>query len=90
MKEFRVEKGHYILKLDEVLKEKHVSINKLMQRAETDYYAIQKVMKGETSRYDIYVLARICDCLKCKLSDIVEYVPRDESIKENEDIEKVS
>ena len=86
MRQIRVEKGYYILKLDEVLKEKHMSINKLMQRAETDYYAIQKIMTGETTRYDIYVLARICDCLKCNLSDIIEYIPKVESLEEIENV----
>ena len=75
MKKVEVENGYYILKLDDILKQKKVSINKLMQRAETDYYAIQRITTGETTRYDIYVMARICNCLDCSLSDIIEYIP---------------
>lgn len=75
MKKIKVENGYYILRLDDMLKEKNISINKLMQHAETDYYAIQRIITGETTRYDIYVLARICICLDCKLSDIIEYFP---------------
>lgn len=79
----RIDKGHYILKLDDVMKSKKISINKIKNDLDTDFYTIKRVMNGETSRFDIYVLARICTYLHCELSDIIEYVP-DEKGEEQE------
>ena len=33
------------------------------------------MMTGELVRFDIFVVARLCDYLNCKITDIIEYVP---------------
>ncbi len=70
-----IEKGYYIFNLDNLLKEKKISKNKLMRDTNTDFKVIQRIVNGELTRFDIIVLARICDYLECKLSDIIEYFP---------------
>ena len=75
MKIIRIEKGYYILKLDDILKEKHISKTKLTKEINTNFYTIQKILTGQTTRYDVYILANLCNFLNCKLSDIIEYIP---------------
>ena len=72
-----IEKGYYIFNLDNLLKERKISKNKLMRDTNTDFKVIQRIVNGELTRFDIIVLARICDYLECKLSDIIEYYPND-------------
>ncbi len=68
-----VEKGYYLFKLDQLLKDKNISINKLMRDTNTDFKVIKRLMTGDMARIDIVVLARFCDYLECDMTDIVEY-----------------
>lgn len=70
-----IENGYYIFNLENKLKEKNISKNKLMRDTNTDFKVIQRIITGELTRFDIIVMARICDYLNCNLSDIVEYYP---------------
>ena len=69
-----IEKGFYLFKLSKNLKEKNISINKLMRDTNTDFKVIKRLMTGELVKVDIFVLARICDYLDCTIEDIIEYV----------------
>ncbi|MBQ9024171.1 MAG: helix-turn-helix transcriptional regulator [Bacilli bacterium] len=73
IKKIKIEKGYYLFKLEEVLSNKGISINKLMRDTNTDFKVIKRLMNGDMVRIDIIVLARICDYLKCDITDIVEY-----------------
>lgn len=73
MYKLEVESGVYIFKLDDLLKEKNISINKLMRDTDTDFKVIKRMMTGNLVKLDIFVLARFCDYLNCELADIVEY-----------------
>lgn len=73
MFEVKVENGCYIFKLSDIMKEKKISINKLMRDTNTDYKVIKRLMKGELARIDIYVLDRLCYYLNCDMKDIFEY-----------------
>ena len=70
-----VEQGSYLFKLDDLLSNNNISINKLMRETNTDYKVIKRIKTGDLSKMDITVLARLCDFLDCKLYDIVEYIP---------------
>ena len=70
-----IEKGYYNFKLNDILEKRNISKNKLMRETNTDFKVIQRILTGELTKIDIIVLARICDFLNCKLSDIVEYYP---------------
>ena len=75
MVKLNVENGYYLFKLEDILKKRNISINKLMRETNTDYKVIKRIKTGDLSKMDITVLARLCDFLDCKLYDIVEYIP---------------
>lgn len=75
MVKINIEGGYYLFKLNDILKEKAISKNKLMRETNTDFKVIQRIVTGELTRMDIIVLARICNYLDCSISDIIEYYP---------------
>ena len=75
MVKIRIEGGTYLFKLEDILKNKGISINKLMRETNTDFKVLKRMMTGELVRIDIFVLARLCDYLNCTMSDIIEYIP---------------
>lgn len=70
----KIEKGYYLFKLEDILKEKNLSINKVMRDTNTDFKVLKRLLSGELVRIDIFVLARLCDYLDCNIKDIIEYV----------------
>ncbi len=75
MVKVNIEGGFYLFKLNDILKEKGISKNKLMRETNTDFKVIQRIISGELTKVDIIVLARICNFLECYISDIIEYYP---------------
>ncbi|MGN1327909.1 MAG: helix-turn-helix domain-containing protein [Clostridia bacterium] len=73
MVKVKVEDGYYLFKLDDILKSRNISINKLMRDTDTDFKVIKRIMTGSLVKLDIFVLARLCDYLDCTLTDLVEY-----------------
>ena len=67
--------GHIHLKLETLMKEQNISINKLAFRAEMQRTQLKAYMKNEVQRVDIAVLARLCYALECSLTDLMEYIP---------------
>ena len=70
-----IENGYYLFKIEQIINDRNISINKLMKNTNTDFKVLKRIMTGNLVRLDIFVLARICDYLKCGIEDIVEYVP---------------
>lgn len=75
MVKLQVESGMYVFKLEDLLKSKNISINKLMRDTNTDFKVLKRMMTGELVRIDIFVMARLCDYLDCLITDIIEYIP---------------
>ena len=75
MVRLKIEKGEYLFKLEDVLKKKNISINKLMRDTNTDFKVLKRMMTGELVRFDIFVVSRLCDYLGCSITDLIEYVP---------------
>lgn len=69
----KIENGVYLFKLDNILRNKNISINKIARDTNTDFKVIKRLMTGELVKIDIFVLARICDYLDCTIEEIVEY-----------------
>lgn len=76
MVKLKIENGYYIFKLDDLLKENKISINKLMRDTNTDFKVLKRLMTGELVRIDIFVIARLCDYFHCEISDIIEYIEK--------------
>lgn len=70
-----VDYGHIRLKLDEIMKEQNISINKLAFRAEMQRTQLKAYIKNDVQRIDISVLSRLCYALECSLEDLIEYIP---------------
>ena len=70
-----IESGYYLFKLKSLISNKDIRINKLMKDTNTDYKVLKRLLTGEIVRFDIFVIARLCDYLNCKITDIVEYFP---------------
>ena len=57
MVRLEIEKGEYLFKLQDILKKKNISINKLMRDTNTDFKVLKRMMTGEFVRFDIFVVA---------------------------------
>ncbi len=75
------EYGKIKIKLDDLIKEKGISKNKLSHRAEMQRTQINNYCKGIITRLDTDVLARLCSVLECKIEDLLEFVPPSEDNK---------
>ena len=75
------EYGKIKIKLDQLIKEKGISKNKLSQRAEMQRTQLNNYCNNTITRLDTDVLARICTVLGCKIEDLLEFVPSDECEK---------
>lgn len=71
MKEY----GTIRIKLDELIQKAGISKNKLSHRAEMQRSQINHYCRGEITRLDTDVLARICTVLDCRIEDLLEFVP---------------
>ena len=70
--------GTIRIRLDELIKKKGISKNKLSQRAEMQRTQLNNYCNNTSSRLDIDVLGRLCTVLDCKISDLLEFVPPDD------------
>ena len=78
MVKLQIENGYYLFKLDDILKEKNISINKLMRDTNTDFKVLKRMINGELVRFDIFVMSRLCNYFDCTITDIIEYFPNQE------------
>ncbi len=62
------------LRLDKTLKNKNISRYELAKITGIRYQIIDNYYKNKVVRYDNYVLSRICTCLDCDISDLIETI----------------
>lgn len=70
-------KGTIIIKLEEQIEKSGVSKNKLTKLAEMERTQLNKYCKNSVKRLDIDVLARLCTALECDISDLLAFIPVD-------------
>ena len=69
------EYGTIRIKLDELIEKCGISKNKLSHKAEMQRTQLNNYCNNQITRLDIDVLARICTVLNCSISDLLEFVP---------------
>ena len=74
VRKLKVENGYFLFKLEKLLSDKGISINKLMRDTNTDFKVIKRLMTGDIVKIDTNVLARLCDYLECTITDIFDYI----------------
>ena len=74
IKKINIENGCFLFKLEKLLMDRNISINKLMRDTNTDFKVIKRLITGDITRIDTNVLARLCDYLECSITDIIEYI----------------
>lgn len=67
--------GTIRIHLDEIMRERNISVSKLSYRAEMQRTQLKKYRDNEVQRLDIAVLSRLCYALDCNLNDLLEYIP---------------
>lgn len=61
------------LTIDKFLDSRGITRYELAKRTGIRFQIIDNYYKNKVVRYDSYVLDRICEALKCDISDILEY-----------------
>ena len=74
-KVYKVEyqEGYYLFKLNSLLQEKGKTKNAVKNKKEIDFNTMQRMIKGNLSRLDLDVIAKLCNELECGIEDLVEY-----------------
>lgn len=67
------ENGYYLFKLNSVLDEKGITKNKIINKKAIDFNSMQRLIKGELTRIDLNIIAKLCNELDCKIDDLIEY-----------------
>ena len=70
--------GKILIHLDDILKERNISLNQLSFRAEMQRTQLKHYYDNTIQRLDIAVLSRLCYALNCDLNDLLEYIPPSE------------
>ena len=72
-----IENGYYIFKLEALLDKMDKSRYTIAKDLPLEYKVLNRYVKGNLSRFDASIIAKICDYCNCKLSDIIEYYPNE-------------
>ena len=65
--------GSIEIKLEEFLKAKGISKNKVCKYCDLQRTQLNKYCHNEMERVDLAILARLCDYLDCNVEDLLEY-----------------
>ena len=67
------EDGYYLFKLNSILDSKKVTKNSIIEKKDIDFNSMQRLIKGDLTRIDLGVIAKLCNELNCSIEDIIEY-----------------
>lgn len=70
----KCENGYFLFKLNSLFADRKVTKNSVIVEKEIDFNSVQRLIKGELTRVDLNIIAKLCNKLDCKMEDIVEYV----------------
>ena len=75
--------GYLKVKIEELLKERNISKNKICFDLRIQRTQLNRYCKGDVQRLDVNLLCRICDYTNCRIQDVIEYIPRTEKVLED-------
>lgn len=67
--------GRLEIKLNELIKEKGISKNKLSYKAEMNWKQIDNYCTNNVTRLDVAVLCKLCTALDCEIQDLLVFHP---------------
>ena len=67
--------GYMEIRLNELLKKKGLSKNKLSYKAEMNWKHIDNYCTNNITRLDVFVLCKLCTVLDCKIEDLLVFHP---------------
>ncbi len=65
--------GYIEITLEQYLKDHNISKNKVCQNCGLQRTQLNNYCKGNVSRVDLAILAKLCHYLKCDVCDILKY-----------------
>ena len=65
--------GRIVLRLDRVMVERKISLGELAERVGISNVNMSKIKNNKVTAIRFSTLAAICEVLKCKAGDILEY-----------------
>ena len=68
-------RGKIKIRLEDILKERDISLNQLSFRAEMQRTQLRNYRDNKVQPLDIDILLRLCYVLECDLTDLIEYIP---------------
>lgn len=76
--------GYLKVKIEELLKERNISKNKICFDLRIQRTQLNRYCKGDVQRLGVNLLCRICDYTNCRIQDVIEYIPRTEKVLEED------
>ena len=70
--------GEIKITIGEFLKQKGISKNKLMNKAEMQRTQLNNYCNQKIQRLDMSIISKICYVLECDIGDILKYCPPNE------------
>ena len=67
--------GKVFLTLDDYIDKRGITRYALSESTGIRYDTINKYYRNRVTRFDGYILAKICDALQCELAQILTYLP---------------
>ncbi len=61
--------------LKQLIDQKGITRYRLSQLTGIGFPAIDRYYKNQVTRYDSYILSKICEALNCEVGDILQYTP---------------
>lgn len=73
------EYGEIRIHLAEIMQERNISMNQLSFRTEMQRTQLRNYRDNKIQRLDIDILKRLYYVLECSLTDLIEYIPPEET-----------
>lgn len=67
------EDGYYLFKLNSLLDKENITKNSIIEKKDIDFNSMQRLIKGDLTRIDLSIIAKLCNELDCNIEDIIEY-----------------